>query len=142
MIIKMTGEWNDGVGTKQSGDLYIKFTIPSEEKGLERDGVNLYYTIEIDVIEAILGTNKDFVLPIIGKRNIEIKSGTSHGTIIKLNNDGVKHIDSEEKWDLIITVNIKIPKKLSKKERDHYEAIATEKKLNVNKGWIFEKIFK
>ena len=117
MIIKMTGEWNDGVGTKQCGDLYIKFTIPSEEKGLERDGVNLYYTIEVDVIEAILGTNKDFVLPIIGKRNIEIKSGTSHGTIIKINNDGVKHIDSEEKWDLIITVNIKIPKKLSKKER-------------------------
>jgi molecular chaperone DnaJ len=142
MIIKMTWEWNDWVWTKASWDLYIKFTIPSEEKDLKRDGVNLYYTIEVDVIEVILWTNKDFILPIIWKRNIEIKPWTSHGTIIKVNNDWVKHIDSEDKWDLIITVNIKIPKKLSKKERDHYEAIAAEKKLNVNKSWVFEKIFK
>jgi hypothetical protein len=39
-------------------------------------------------------------------------------------------------------VNIKIPKKISKIERSHYEAIAAEKKLNVNKGGVFEKIFK
>jgi len=31
-------------------------------------------------------------------------------------------------------VNVKIPKKLSKKEREHYEAIAVDKKLNVNKS--------
>ena len=142
MIIKMTWEWNDGVWTKASWDLYIKFSIPNEEKGLERDGANLHYTIEVDVIEAILGTTKEFMIPILWKRNIEIKAGTSHGTVIKINNDWVKHIDSEDKWDLLITVDIKIPKKLSKKEREHYEAIATEKKLNVNKGWIFEKIFK
>lgn len=142
MIIKMTGEWNDGVWTKASWDLYIKFSIPTEEKGLKRDGANLHYTVEVDVIEAILWTTKDFSIPILWKRNIEIKAGTSHWTIIKINNDGVKHIDSEDKWDLIITVNIKIPKKISKIERSHYEAIATEKKINVNKGWIFEKIFK
>ncbi|MDA7494846.1 J domain-containing protein, partial [Candidatus Gracilibacteria bacterium] len=142
MIIKMTGEGNDGVGTKASGDLYIKFIIPSEEKGLERDGYDLLYTIEVDVIEAILGTKKDFTFPIIGKRTVEIKAGTSHGTIIRVNNDGVKHIDSEDKGNLVITVNIKIPKKLSKQERTHYEAIASEKKLNVNKGGVFEKIFK
>lgn len=142
MIIKMTGEWNDWVWTKASWDLYIKFTIPTEEKDLERDGTNLHFTIEVDVIEAILGTTKEFMIPILGKRNIEIKSGTSHGTILKINNDWVKHIDSESKWDLIITINIKIPKKLSRIEREHYEAIASEKKLNVNKSWVFEKIFK
>jgi molecular chaperone DnaJ len=96
----------------------------------------------VDVIEAILGTTKEFIIPILGKRNLEIKAWTSHGTILKINNDWVKHIDSEDKWNLIITVNIKIPKKLSRKEREHYEAIASEKKLNVNKGWVFEKIFK
>ena len=142
MIIKMTGEWNHGVGTKASWDLYIKFSIPSEEKELKRDWVNLHYTIEVDVIEAILWTTKEFSIPIIWKRNIEIKSWTSHGTIIKINNDWVKHIDSEDKWDLIITVHVKIPKKISKIERSHYEAIASEKKLNVNKGGVFEKIFK
>jgi DnaJ-class molecular chaperone len=49
------------------------------------------------VIEAILGTKKEILIPIIGKRNIDIKSGTSHGTVIKILNDGVKHIDSDDK---------------------------------------------
>lgn len=141
MVIKMTGEWNDGVWTKATGDLYIKFNVPREEKGLRRDGEHLYYSIEVDVIEAILGTKKEVSLPILGKRTIEIKSGTQDGTVIKIAQDGVKHIEWDEKWDLHLTVKIKIPKKLSKIERSHYEAIAKEKKINVNKWWVFEKLF-
>jgi hypothetical protein len=35
-----------------------------------------------------------------------------------------------------------MPKKLSKKERELYEEIAKERKLNVNsKKWVFEKLF-
>ena len=142
MIIKMTDEWNHWVGTKAHGDLYIKFSIPTEEKWLKRDGSNLYYTIQVDVIEAILGTQKDINIPIIWKRTIDIKAGTSHGTVIKISSDGIKHVDGDDKWDLFITVEIKIPKKLSKIERSHYEAIAKEKKINVNKWWVFDKIFK
>jgi molecular chaperone DnaJ len=32
MVIKMTGEGNDGVGTKQAGDLYVRFSVQTEEK--------------------------------------------------------------------------------------------------------------
>ncbi|MCP4523725.1 MAG: DnaJ domain-containing protein [Candidatus Gracilibacteria bacterium] len=142
MVIKMTDEGNHGVNTNAHGDLYIKFTVPQEEKGLSRDDVNLYYHVEVDIIEAILGTNKEIVIPILGKRNISIKSGTQYGSIIKLENDGVQHINSDEKGDLFITIEVKIPKKLSKAERTHYESIASEKKINVNKGGVFEKIFK
>jgi DnaJ-class molecular chaperone len=141
MVIKLTSEWNDWVGTKACGDLFVKFNVPTQEKGLKRDGVDLHYETEIDVIEAILGTTKDINIPIIWKRTIEVKAGTQHGTVLKVANDGVKHIESEDKWDLYITLNIKIPKKLSKKERELYETIAQEKKINVNKGWVFEKIF-
>lgn len=141
MVIKMTDEGNHWVGIKACGDLYIKFSVPLEEKWLKRDGDNLYYTVEVDVIEAILGTKKDVNIPIIGKRSIEIKAGTQDGNVIKLSDDGVQRIQSEEKWDLFITVKIKIPKKLSKIERSHYEAIAKEKKINVNKWGVFEKLF-
>ncbi|QFR38792.1 J domain-containing protein [Candidatus Gracilibacteria bacterium 28_42_T64] len=141
MIIKLTGEGNDGVGTKASGDLFVKFQISLEEKGLTRDGVNLYYKVEIDVIEAILGTKKEISIPVIGKRILDIKPGTSHGTRIRVNADGVKHIESEAKGDLFIDIEIKIPKKLGKKERNFYEEIAKEKKINVNSGGVFEKLF-
>lgn len=142
MIIKLSEEGNAGVGTKASGDLYIRFSVDLEDKGLKREGEDLYYDLEIDVIEAILGTKKEISLPILGKRMIEIAAGTSHGTVIKLSGDGVKHIHSETKGDLYITLELKIPKKLSKAERELYENIAKERKLNVKNGkGMFEKLF-
>ncbi len=141
MIIKMTGEWNNWVWTKAHWDLYIKFGVKLEEKWLKRDWVNLYYDLEIDVIEAILWTKKEINIPIIWKRNIEIKAWTSHWTTLKIPWDWVKHIDSESKWDLFINLSLKIPKKLAKKERELYEEIAKEKKINVNTGWVFKKMF-
>jgi len=141
MIIKMTGEWNSWIWTKVSWDLYVKFNVKLEEKWLKREWVNLYYELEIDVLEVILWTIKEINIPIIWKRSIEIKAWTSDWTIIKISWDWVKHIDSESKWNLYITISIKIPKKLGKKERTLYEEIAKEKKINVNKAWVFTKIF-
>ena len=56
MIIKLEWEWNDGINTNQTWDLYIKFNVSLEEKWLKRKGMDLYFEIEIDVVEAVLGT--------------------------------------------------------------------------------------
>ncbi len=142
MVIKLTGEWNDGIGTKASGDLYIKCAVSLEEKWLARDGDQLYYSLEIDIVEAVLWTNKDINIPIIGKRNINIPAGSNHGDVISFYGDGVKDVQRDHKWDLLITLTIKVPKKLSSKEREFYENIAKERKINVNnKKWVLEKIF-
>ena len=142
MVIKLTWEGNAGVGTKASGDLYIRFHIQAEEKSLTRDGVDLHYDLEVDLIEAILGTKKEVNIPIIWKRSIAIEWGTQAESILKISGDGVKYIDRDAKGDLIIHLHIPIPTKLGKKERDLYEELAKEKKLNVNsKKWVFEKIF-
>ena len=142
MVIKLTGEGNAGVWTKASGDLYVRFSVKNEERWLTRDGVDLHYDLEIDVIEAVLGTKKDINIPVLGKRSIAVEAWTQAESILKISGDGVKHIDRDMKGDLLIHIHIPIPKKLSKKERDLYEEIAKEKKLNVNsKKWVFEKIF-
>ena len=142
MVIKLEWEWNDGVWTKQSGSLYLKFRVKLEEKWLKRKASDLFYEIEIDTVEAVLWTKKDINIPVIWKRSIDIKSWTQSWDILEISWDGVKHIDSDWKWSLYITVTIKIPKKLSKKEKELYLEIAAEKKINVNNNkWIFEKMF-
>ncbi len=141
MIIKMSWEWNHWVWTKANWDLYIKFNVKLEEKWLKREWNDLFYDLEIEVIEAILWTKKEINIPIIWKRNIDIKAWTQINTNIKISWDWVKQINSDRKWDLIINTKIKIPKKLWKKERELYENIAQEKKLNVNKWGVFKKIF-
>ena len=142
MVIKIAEEGNEGIGTNAKWDLYVKFRVEQEDGDLKRDGNNLHYDLEIQIIEAILWTTKDINIPIIGKRSISIDSGTQMGTTLTIKWDGIKDVQYDQKWDLFIHLDIKIPKKLSKKEREHYEEIAKEKKLNVcNKKWIFEKIF-
>lgn len=141
MVIRINGEWNDGLG-EWAGDLYVKFKVNTIEKNLRRKWVDLHLDLEIDVVEAILWTTKEVNIPIIGKRNIVIEAGTQVGTVIKISGDGVKYIDKDKKWDLFVNVLIKIPKKLTDTERECFEKIAKENKLNVhNKKGIFEKIF-
>ena len=142
MVIKLTGEGNAGVGTKASWDLYVRFAIQTTEKWLTRDGVDLHYDLEIDMVEAVLGTKKEIQIPIIGKRSISIEPWVQPESILKMSGDGVKHIDRDAKWDLLIHLHIPTPQKISKKERELYEEIAREKKINVNsKKWVFEKLF-
>jgi len=142
MVIKLEWEWNDWIWTKQSWSLYIKFKVNLEEKWLKRKASDLYYEIEIDVVEAILWTKKEINIPVIWKRKIEINCWTNHWTVLELNWDWVKYVESDRKGNLYITINIKIPKKLWKKEKELYLELASEKKLNVNNDkWIFEKIF-
>jgi len=142
MVIKIEGEWNDGISTKASGSLYVKFSVKQEEKWLKREWVHLFYEIEIDILEAILGAKKEIKIPILGKREISIDPGTQPETTLKLSWDGVKHIDSDSKWDLYIKLNIKVPKKLGKSERELYETLAKEKKIDVlDRKGIMGKIF-
>lgn len=142
MVIKLTGEWNAGVWTKASGDLYVRFHVQMEEKGLSRDGSNLHYELEIDFVEAALWTKKDITIPVIWKRSISVEAGTQAESVIMISGDGVKYIDRDAKWDLLIHIHIPVPKKLSKKEREILEELAKEKKINVNsKKGVFEKLF-
>jgi len=54
----------------------------------------------------------------------------------------VKDVQRDTKGNLMIHIHIPIPKKLGKQERELYEQIAKEKKLNVNsKKGVFEKLF-
>jgi len=142
MVIKLEWEGNDWVWTKQAWNLYLKFKVKLEEKGLKRKGSDLFYELEIDVVEAVLWTKKEISISVIWKRTIEINSGTQSGDILEISGDWVKYIDNDRKWNLYITLNVKIPKKLGKKEKELYQEIAKEKKINVNNHkWIFEKIF-
>lgn len=82
MTIKVRGEGNDGIGSS-SGDLYISFNIPDSIDGLTREDTNLFYMLEIDPVEAVLGAKKVLKLPVLGERIIEIKAGTQHGEVLK-----------------------------------------------------------
>ena len=140
MTVKLSGEaseWTNG----KNGDLYITFDFPESQEWLTRDGMDLHYTLMIDPVEAILGAKKKIKIPVIGEKIIEIDAGTQNGYIFKLKGSGVKHVQKEIHGDLLVTILVAIPKKLSKKEHELYVQIAKEKKLEINEKSFLGKLF-
>jgi molecular chaperone DnaJ len=87
----------------------------------ERDGNNLYLEHYITFPQAVLGTNVD-IPTIDGKARIKIAAGTQSGTLLRLHGKGLPEIQSYRKGDLIVNVNVWIPKTLTKEEKQMVES--------------------
>ncbi len=140
MSVKMRGEghgWVDG-----NGDLYITFTVPSREGWLHREGHTLHYDVRLSPAEAALGCEKTIEIPIIGKKNMEVKHGTQGSDTHTFSGEWVSRLD--RKWmkgDLIIHYIIDIPSKLSGDEKKLYSALLELQGGKKAEKGFFESIF-
>ena len=141
MKMKLNNDWSEWINS-HNWDLYIVVNIPNELKWLTREWNNLLYTINIDPVEAVLWTSKKIKIPIIWNKEIDIKQWLQHWEKILFKWLWVTYLWQDKKWDLVLTIDISIPKRLAKEERELYEKIAKLKKLNIkNKKWFLDKIF-
>ncbi len=114
--MKMSGE-GEAIDDGISGDLYIFVTVAPHED-YEREEYDLHRTLDIDYIDAILGT--EIILDGIKqdeKIKLKISSGTQTDTVLKFSGKGVKHLHNERRGVLYIKLKVKLPKKVSKKEK-------------------------
>ena len=82
---------------------------------LERDGSNLIYNLFISVPQAILGTEAE-VPTVSGKVRVKIAPGTQSGKILRLRGKGLPVVNGYGNGDLLVYVNVWIPKKVTKDE--------------------------
>jgi molecular chaperone DnaJ len=140
MTVKIRAEGHEGIDG--NGDLYLHFSVPESEKDLHRDGADLHFHLDLDPAEMALGAVKKVAIPVVGEREIEVKAGSQHGKSVRFRGEGAPKLPSGGKGDLIVTFQVKIPEKLTAKEREFYEAIAKEKKLGeVHGKGILGKLF-
>jgi molecular chaperone DnaJ len=140
MSIKMRDEWH--AGADGNGDLYIVFSVPEREGWLVRDGATLYYAYEISPAAAALGVEEEIMIPILGKKILDISPWTQSGDILTFRSEWVARIDKKWVfWDLKIEINVRIPKKLSADEKELYLALLqAENGKKMKKGW-FNSVF-
>lgn len=121
-IIKIKGKGAKGINGGPNGDLFIKFTITNLTK-FKRDGNNLYTSVDIDLYTALLG-GEITVDTFNGKVKLKIAPETAHGTKVKLKGKGFPIYKKEGLFgDLIITYTIKIPTRLSEKEKELFKEL-------------------
>lgn len=107
-----------------AGDLYVKVHVAAH-KVFHREGNNLAMTLDIKLSDALLGAEYNLMSLDDAKLSVKIPEGISHGEILRLRGKGIPY-DRNSRGDLLIKINLKLPKKLSKKAREAVEALKEE----------------
>ncbi len=118
--IRVSGKGERGSRGGTNGDLYIEVFVDAHSS-FKRDGNDIYIQIPISNIDAVLGTEVD-VPTVHGDVSLKIPAGTQNGTKFRLKGKGVQSIRGAI-GDQYVEVNIEIPKKLSKQEKEFYEKL-------------------
>ncbi|MBE6300298.1 MAG: J domain-containing protein [Parabacteroides distasonis] len=120
--IKIKEQGGPGINGGPSGDLYITFHIP-EDNRFKRIGNDLYLNVSLDLYSAILGGER-IIETIDGKVKLNIKQGTQNNTKVRLKGKGFPIYKEEGKrGDLIITYTIEIPTHLTDKQKELFREI-------------------
>jgi len=122
MVLRFGGGGNVGRNGGVVGDLYVEIGVDSSPR-FERRGNNIYSEIDISVYTAVLGDVVN-VETIFEDVKLKIPKGTQPGTIFKLKGKGVPLFNSpKDRGDHYVRVNIEIPTKLSKQEKELWEEL-------------------
>ena len=139
-IISIREEGNAGEKGGPSGDLFIYISV-KEHDIFSRDGNDIYCEIPITFTQAALGA--EIKVPTLEETiNYNIPEGTQTGTVFKLKNKGVPNIRGYGKGDFYFKVEVKVPKKLTEKQRELLEELAKENDEIYEKGkkGFFDKV--
>jgi len=121
-VIRMSGKGEAAPGGVP-GDLYAKIHVLSHSF-LKREGVNLAMDLDIKLSDALLGGEYP-VETLDGKISLKIPEGVTHGEILRVRGKGVP-VDKTKRGDFLIKLNIKLPKKLSRKAHKLFEELKNE----------------
>lgn len=133
--IRIAGEGESGQKGAGLGDLIIYIKVrPS--RLFKREGFNLYTEKEISLPLAILG-GKVEIKTLDGEVALKIPAGTQSGTVFKISGRGVPHLHSSRRGDILVNITIKIPSRLSKKEKELIKVLALERGEKLETGGFF-----
>jgi molecular chaperone DnaJ len=139
--IRLSNEGEVGLRGGPAGSLYVAVHVAPHPQ-LRREGTELFYAAEISIAQAALGTT--IAVPTVdGDEEVEIKAGTQPMTEIRLRGRGVPHLRrTGSRGDLHVLVDVVVPTRLSKRQREllsEYAAEAGETVANGHSG-IFDKV--
>jgi len=122
MQLNLSAKGNAGERGGAPGDLII---LIEEEphKELQRDGMNVAYDLHISFTDAVFGTQLE-VPTIDGRAKIKIPAGTQSGKIFRLKGKGFPAVNSYQKGDQLIHVNVWTPQNVSAEEKTMLEKMS------------------
>jgi molecular chaperone DnaJ len=120
--IGVNGRGHAGEYGGPPGDLIVVVRVRADDRFL-RDGDDLVTVIDVPAPLAALGTTVE-VPTLDGDVPVEIPAGTQPGETIRLGGRGMPPLGRGRTGDLRIVVNVTVPRRLSREQRDMLEQFA------------------
>jgi len=124
-IIKIEDKGEAGRKGGRPGDLYIRILV-KKHPVFKRKGDDLFVKVPITLSQAALGD--EIEISTLEKKEIllKISPGTESGKVIRISQKGIPHFAGYGRGNLYVDLEIKIPKKLTKKQKELLEGLRKE----------------
>jgi DnaJ-class molecular chaperone len=120
--VRAAGEGAAGSNGGSAGDLYLRVHLKPHAV-FERNGIDLKTKVGVPVTTAVLGGEAQ-VPTVAGSVRLKIPEGTQNGQVFRLKGHGMPQVGKpDEKGDLYASVEVQLPRALTKDQRHHYEAL-------------------
>ena len=115
--VVLRNEGDPGQKGGPNGDLYITVRI-KKHSIFTRSGNTVLCNIPVTITQATLGAELEIPMVDGSKEKFKIPEGTQTGSKFTIRNKGFKVVNSTAQGDFVFTVNVQIPKRLTKEQRD------------------------
>jgi DnaJ-class molecular chaperone len=126
--LRVSGKGEEGQAGR--GDMIVRVWV-KEHSVFRKEGYNLIMELPIKLTMALSGGVIN-IETLDGSIELKVPSGTSHGEILRVRGKGVPHETSgmfgpnSKRGDLLIVIQVSIPRKLSKKAQQLVEELKKE----------------
>ncbi len=123
-MLSLEGKGHAGEAGAPAGDLLVQIYV-REHKTFRRRGDHITSAEELSFANMALGASVP-VNTIDGEVIIKIPAGTQPGEVFRIRDKGVPGLHSRRRGDHLVTINVVVPKKLSKAAKKALETLKEE----------------
>lgn len=123
--LRIPGKGMPGFESGPTGDLYIAIQV-AEDSRFKREGDDIYIKKDVTFSQAALGSTIEVETLSGEKKRLKVPAGAQNTTKIRMKGFGMPRFKSTGKGDQFVTINVVVPKKLTKKQAELVRQLAEE----------------
>lgn len=120
--LRISGKGAAGYNGGPNGDIYLEFNV-KDHPLFERKENDIYLDVPITITEAVLGCKKE-IPTLNGNVVLDIDAGSQPGDQLRLRGKGVKDPTRKKTGDMYVVLDVIIPTKLDKKQKDLFKDLS------------------
>ena len=121
--MRLTGEGEGGALGGPPGDLFIVIRVKPHDVYRREEG-DLHVTVPVSFADVALGADVD-VPTLDGREKVAVRAGTQSGEHVRVRGKGLPNVHDGRRGDLVVTIEVEVPRKLTSRQRDLLQEFRT-----------------